>query len=265
MKKTLILLLVIVKISSAQNINCCDSLKYWIESRVKKKTKVIKATTETIENDKSIIINIDNSNRKEQEPANIVVKEPCNDPPVKPCDDHKYDWTLIVALISGIFALIQIKSNAVTKARLEWIENLRIAMSKFLTETTLLNLEIQNLKDRILKLRLKDNPNRDLEEQVYNENYKEALKYMKEANHAVYLIKLYLNDRDRCCMKLQKKMDKFGDLATKAIKEQEVIELEKLEEEIIDISKKIFKTEWERVKRNWFSFLIYKWFHTTAC
>ena len=39
--------------------------------------------------------------------------------------------TIIIALIAGIIALYQVKSNIVSSTRINWIENLRLSISEY--------------------------------------------------------------------------------------------------------------------------------------
>lgn len=163
--------------------------------------------------------------------------------------------TLMAGFITGIFAIWQIRKNAVTNARISWIENMRRELSNFLSQANLLNIKIQDLKDNHLEKARKDSVNFEIsftQEEMY-----ELHSYIREANSSIYMIQFYL-DKNICEHKLlEYKLQLYTDKTTKAIIDKEIEVLENLENDIIEIAKNIFSTSWKKVELNSISFWIY--------
>ncbi len=143
--------------------------------------------------------------------------------------------TILIALIAGSVALFQVKSNIISSARIKWIESLRTSISE-LYETSLATALIQ--------------VNRKMTNENSDENYN---KYVNAHSKFFILsnkIKMQLNLKEDEHKQLENLIDKVElllDPKNKDSIDQDIVESEL--KEIVKISRKIFKKEWNKSKR----------------
>jgi hypothetical protein len=165
---------------------------------------------------------------------------------------------LLIALVTAIVALFQIKSNNVTQSRIHWIDELRKALSEFLSIMKFIPLRIANITNDISQLDKNSLNFKEASEKFINEGYQEIeLKYVK-ASQLLSQINLSLNDDEKKHSELIKKLKEYLEKAGKAIKTKTIEELNALENDCINLSKGILKEEWEKAKRVKISYWIYK-------
>ncbi|SNR72463.1 hypothetical protein [Flavobacterium sp. ov086] len=143
--------------------------------------------------------------------------------------------TIIIALIAGLVALYQVKSNIVSTARIKWIETLKE--------------DISNLYNYALSAVF-----------FYSEYINETdndiyLKYL-EAHSKFYVlsnrIKMQLNIKETKHNDLNTILDEIDSMLDSSNKQLKNITQENVEEklrEIVIISRDIFKIEWEKSKK----------------
>ncbi|MBS1535791.1 MAG: hypothetical protein JST78_11995 [Bacteroidetes bacterium] len=150
--------------------------------------------------------------------------------------------TIIIALIAGLVALYQVKSNVISEARIKWIENLREILSSYCCE-----LE----ECSVLKL--------DLNEETLNKSDKELerafekfyLPYSKSAKEVLKLQSkalLYLDSKNPKHKRIEELMRKNSLLVHEKYADNRK-EIQNNIQEIIIISKDIFENEWEISKK----------------
>jgi len=153
-------------------------------------------------------------------------------------------FTIFLALIAGLIALYQVKSNIISSARINWIENLRNAISNYTVEISNCGLILTNF--------LSESEGKSEEEgkAILKIFYK---KYEESANKSGVLankILLYLNSNESEHLKIEKLIEKLDThLHKKDISELNIDQIEADVTEIISISKGIFKKEWEKSKK----------------
>jgi len=93
---------------------------------------------------------------------------------------------LVLVILSGLFALYQVKSNSISSARILWIENFRTNLSEYCSYTI---KAIHKLSDMLAKSKIYKTAD-------YPDLYKDYNEYISnhsESNKCKYKTKLYLN------------------------------------------------------------------------
>jgi len=152
--------------------------------------------------------------------------------------------TVFLAVLAGLVTLAQVKVNNISKAIINWCENLREIISKYISEVRNLNYGLRILIEDKNYL-LSNEKKKELEEK-YNELMKDSKKICEFGNK----IKLYLNNKQN---KLHKKLNELIDIyekkAVENIKEIErVDDINDIEHAIIKISQEILNETWEEAK-----------------
>lgn len=164
---------------------------------------------------------------------------------------HNLELTIpiIVAILGGLLAIYQVKMNIIKSARIKWIENLRDTLSHFISATS--NIE------HTLDLMTSDvdkgiNPDKAF--------YNHSTSFIGSANESVRYatkISLYLNILEPIHKELASKIDHFIVISTDAFdkKGEERSKAKKIIgkniQEIVRLSQKIIKIEWDRVSKSW--------------
>ena len=78
---------------------------------------------------------------------------------------------LIVAILTGIFALSQVRSNNITNARIKWLENLKQVLTDFISECAI--------------YQIKEGVSKGIEQSCQNTNVNENI---KDFSHFNFLI-----------------------------------------------------------------------------
>ena len=152
--------------------------------------------------------------------------------------------TILIGLIAGIIALYQVKSNIISSARISWIENLRDSISAYCVEvgncavilTNMFNETKGKPLDEITKIISRHYP-------LYSESTNKSSRLGNK-------IVLYLNSDEINHKTIEELIDKISEhLHKKPLAELDKDQLEKNVNEIIKVSKIIFKTEWDKSKK----------------
>jgi hypothetical protein len=145
--------------------------------------------------------------------------------------------TIIIALIAGIIALYQVKSNIVSSSRINWIESLRLSISEYYDAVLSTALYIEN------HLKSLEKSEKDI---LYDKYVQSHSRYFINSNK----IRMYLNPKETDHKNLEEIMDKidicFEKENVRQI-DQDIIEIEL--KKMVNISRKIFKDEWTKSKR----------------
>lgn len=141
--------------------------------------------------------------------------------------------TIIIALIAGLVALYQVKSNIVSSARIRWIENLRLDISELYncSLSTMLYFNMYQTK-------------RDMKD--FDKYDSAHSKFFVLANK----VRMQLNLKEEKHKELIQLLNQVEDMMDpKNIQkhDQEIVEIEL--KKIVSISRDIFKIEWDRSKK----------------
>lgn len=146
---------------------------------------------------------------------------------------------ILVALLAGLIALLQVKANIISTARVEWTQNLRNNISSFLAETEILNYNLREV------LELNKQGNSTQAEALYKaqtENFKKVHNYGNQ-------ILLFLNNKKESQQKeLQQLVVEYLNKSTHGKYSTEVDKLDELQKDIISKSQDILKQAWEDAK-----------------
>lgn len=155
--------------------------------------------------------------------------------------------TILVALIAAFIALYQVKSNNISNARIAWMENLREVLSELCVAFSDSRLTFINMGERIKQAR-KISP--EAADNVLEENYDKFIQSLHKVNKLSNKVFLYLDSDNKTHQELEMIINKLGsDLDYEKIEKIEQEQLNKDLDKIIEISKKIFKTEWQKSKQ----------------
>jgi len=169
---------------------------------------------------------------------------------------------LLITFIAGAFALSQIRSNNITNARIEWLQNLKHEVTDFLAECAVVDFE-QGLQKRIKE----KNSDKELPENAkeifnkINESFSDHLKIIESKHN---LILLNLNPKEPLHQKLEKHLNDYMQLVNEIPKQNSIHDHSKLSRKIdahgdtlILLNRYIMKLEWEKTKQ---SYLWRKWY-----
>ncbi len=158
---------------------------------------------------------------------------------------------LIVALVAGIFALSQVKSNNITNARLKWLEQFKQIITEFLAESTMIQL-----KEGVTSITGSDADKqyfRDLNNKLIDSYYE----HLRNIQAKLILIKLNLNPKEEIHIIFMKTIDDYMKLFNKLPITKENNERSELlknldleERKLISIIQCLIKLEWEKTKKN---------------
>lgn len=248
MKNYLILFLLTVSnlIFCQQQNNPCDSLK--------KNHNVKKNVTKSVnQKNDGITITIDNSYSSEDCDSRQTKKEEHCTPRAEkklPVDDksNDFNWnelyknliTIFLGLVAGFIALYQMKSNIISSARIRWIEDLRDSLSKFYPVC----LDVIIWHSNFMHAKKTGT------QEVIDSNYAEYDRHQTTFNALSNKIKMQLNSKEDEHRKIEEIIDLIDSkITTENIQETDQLEVELLLKEIVILSKKIFKKEWDKSKK----------------
>lgn len=154
--------------------------------------------------------------------------------------------TILLALIAGFIALYQVKSNIISSSRIKWIDNLRIAISNYSTE--IVNCAYIVINSPLQLDYITDPKER---ESYAEESYNRYINSSNKADIFANQIKLYLNSKEEKHQKIEELINEIGIYIHN---QEDVSKIEKevvyeYVDEIIQLSKIIFKEEWEKSKK----------------
>jgi hypothetical protein len=144
---------------------------------------------------------------------------------------------LLIAMIAAVIALLQVKANIVSTARVRWTQNLRISLSKYLGVVTQLTV----------RLRLIGNSSEDdaTKRQQYDSLMKDSEKWIELGDRVV----LYLNDEEPTHKRLQDLIAHYEDVATTGnYRDVDLQYLSGIRTSMVNTAKMILKDSWEDAK-----------------
>ena len=133
--------------------------------------------------------------------------------------------------------LAQVRANNISQARINWIQDLRSELSRYIGEVAIINFYLQE----VIEL----NKNRKKEEA--KELYNAQIDRIKEARQYAFKIKLFLNKGESDHSKLESLIDNYFKTALddySTVKSN----FNTISNDILDISRKILKDAWEQAK-----------------
>ena len=146
---------------------------------------------------------------------------------------------ILVALLAGFLALLQVKANIISSARIEWTQNLRKLISQYISEIMIL---IYNLRE---VTRLYDIGKTE-EAKVIYDNQTDSFKKVLDLGTE---IKLFLNNKKESNHSdLQAYIEEYYEKATHSKTNSQLDQLDKLQDKIITKSQEILKQAWEDAK-----------------
>lgn len=162
--------------------------------------------------------------------------------------DYSQIWTngitIFLALIASLIALFQIKSNIISSSRIKWIENLRNDLSNYATEVANCSM--------ILERQIAESEGKRKDEiyQVTEKFYSDYTESHMRSDVLAQKILLYLNSEKEDHKKIEDLIQKISSqLHREDLKKLDGEVIDKEIEEIIRISKRILKVEWEKSKK----------------
>jgi hypothetical protein len=144
--------------------------------------------------------------------------------------------TIVIALLAGMIALFQVKSNVISSARIKWMDELRMNLSEFYDAAMDTSLNYTNA------FQTKGNAQDDYYEK-YSQNH-------SKFNILSNKIKMLLDsdqDKHQQVEILIEEIDTM--LCARNIKHTDQLLIEEKLKGIVKISKEIFRLEWKRSKK----------------
>ena len=151
--------------------------------------------------------------------------------------------TIFLALLAGLIALYQVKSNTIATSRISWIETLRIAISDYCVETIDTITHLKNIMHQSIE-------SNNINYVGFAEDYNKYFDCNSRADKLAYKCKLLLNPDEA----------KHNTIIDLIEKNQSILDTQNIQsinmksvrddiEKIINLSKDIFKEEWTKSKK----------------
>lgn len=144
--------------------------------------------------------------------------------------------TIVIALIAGLIAIYQVKSNVISNARIKWMDDLRANLSSYYS------LVLETISHYI---------NMNLVEgEIDGLDYDKYILCHSRLNMLANKIKMQLDSERTYQMQIEALIDEIDSMMNgKVMNNTKQEELEAKLKSIVVISKKIFKEEWKRSKK----------------
>jgi hypothetical protein len=258
MKKCSFLLLIFLStFLIAQDITFCDSVLKCLHT---KRTST-KSTSLYKNNRNGINICIDNSEvcRKEDagkstEIISLILEKMSHQELNCKCRTNNDDlpakiennwFSIILALLAGLIALYQVRSNTIASSRIKWNEELKKTLSNYYSEA--LNTAMY----------CNDWIETDPDDKSKSSKEEKYMNSLSQYNSLCNNVRMQLNSRESEHNRIELILDKIDKiLSDDAIQEINVNELESDLKEIVGLSKIIFRKEWRKAKRFFWIFYL---------
>lgn len=149
---------------------------------------------------------------------------------------------ILLALLAGLIALYQVKSNTISSSRITWIENLRTTLSEYCVETSGVVIHQKNIIDKMDK--------NGINYQGLNDDYEKYFDCHSKSEKFAYKVKLYLNPDEPKHNQIINLIDKISNILEKtSAKDIDKKEINSDLNSIITLSKSVFKEEWIKSKK----------------
>ncbi|PKB17955.1 hypothetical protein [Flavobacterium sp. 5] len=160
-----------------------------------------------------------------------------------------YILPILVALIAAFIALCQVKSNNISSARIAWMENLREILSELIVAYADCHLIVMNMHHKLEEAR---KISQIAIGEIIKTDYHLHVASIHKVNKLANKVLLYLDSDNANHHRIEALIDKLS----KNLRFEDVLNLKQDElqenlDEIILLSKKIFKCEWQKSKRIW--------------
>jgi CRISPR/Cas system CSM-associated protein Csm2 small subunit len=151
----------------------------------------------------------------------------------------QYFAPILLTLLAGSIALLQVKGNNISAARVEWVEHLRVAASELISEVEILNEQLREVKEFIAEKKIKQSENA----------FRKATSDTKKLRALLYKVKLYLSPEDPKHKQLDQKLDEYTRVFVEDYDQIDNLEkLETLSDSFVAMMKSVLKEAWEDAK-----------------
>ncbi|NDW19246.1 hypothetical protein D0T53_10010 [Dysgonomonas sp. 216] len=153
--------------------------------------------------------------------------------------------TILLALVAALIALYQVKSNVISSARITWIENLRCALSEYSAEVINCAMIITNMREKCLGVKKEEI------DMIIDKHYSSYVESANLINRLSCRVLLYLNAKEDKHQQIEKCIDKIEQYLHEKnnLKSDNRAAIEEQLNEIVKLSKLIFKEEWDKSKK----------------
>ena len=161
-------------------------------------------------------------------------------------------WIPILVAAIGVFtALYQVKLNIIASARVEWMHQLREAISNYITAVSSLNLFVQNIRSRVISN--KELTSKEQRERFSHQIIKERQESLDRLNSQILknssLVKLHLNPAEKSHINLINSLEEFAKVSNSSSDWQNKEKLEKILEDCIEKSQIVLSDSWRKTKK----------------
>jgi hypothetical protein len=156
---------------------------------------------------------------------------------------------IFAAIIVGLFALYQVRSNTISNARINWIEKFSGIISDYCVKIDILRLAMLN------HINEKNLLGRDYTDILKKAAYGKYLIAHNDVQKLAYLIRIYLVSEEKDCLNIKRELlnhDKKVDLDS--VTDLSIKEFESSIDRIISNAEKIINQEWKKSKSYFFIF-----------
>lgn len=165
---------------------------------------------------------------------------------------------LLIALLTGGFALVQIRSNNITNSRIRWLENLKQLVSDFSAECAILQMK-EGMSMAINERRRSNPTDKDIQ-QHYDRINESTVDVLRNIELKYNLIILNLNPLEDLHQQFEKILEDYMDLFNQIPKIKTAVEYFELlrrmkpySDLLTQLTRYILKLEWEKTKRSYLS------------
>ncbi|HTN21186.1 MAG TPA: hypothetical protein VL125_11955 [Pelobium sp.] len=165
---------------------------------------------------------------------------------------------LLIALLTGGFALVQIRSNNITNSRIRWLENLKHLVSDFSAECAILQMK-EGISMGVNERRKSNPTNKDIQSQ-YDRINESTVDVLRNIELKYNLIILNLNPLEDLHQQFEKILEDYMDLFNQIPKNKTPVEyvglirlMKPYSDALTQLTRYILKLEWEKTKRSYLS------------
>lgn len=194
--------------------------------------------------------------------------------------DSGFDWVtpvsiIVAAIIAGLSAMWQIKSNKITSARLEWLQNLKSLISSYIKSSVIISkylAQIESMNEIMKEAENKSmNPegDKEIDKILRTRITADRIVAVEKLIESHSLIILNLNPKEdahnRFVILLNNHLNRVNWLSanaptneTKSLWDSQYESYNQHQTALLNFSQLILKLEWEKAKRNWISYIVWK-------
>ncbi len=155
---------------------------------------------------------------------------------------------VILFIAGSLFAIYQLKLNAITQARIKWIETVGELLSSIVNDIYVVSTEYLDMEeDLIEKEKILSEEEFDKYEEELEKKVDEKIKpYVHKGDRESFQLQLYLNKSNPDHVLLVKLIDDLLDMAWDDDKRR-VSQSSVIEQMIVDQGRKIIQEEWDKI------------------